>query len=101
MFDVKDFVMLICKLHYSARRPHLPPGGTSTPFSQLFPELASPHPACSLREQADLPAGRGGEIDPRVAERRGCCTPLSLTLSPAGRGALYARPRPWRRRPAP
>jgi hypothetical protein len=28
---------------------------------QLFSELVSPHPACSLREQADLPAWRGGE----------------------------------------
>src|SRR2546425_5599922 len=67
MFDVKDFVLLICEVHYSGKRAASASVRTRTTFSQSFAKLESPHPACSLREQADLPAWRGGEIPPSVA----------------------------------
>src|SRR5713226_3855591 len=62
MFGVNDFALLICELHYThqATRIYLHPV-PQLPFP-VFCELVSPHPACSLREQADLPAWRGGEI---------------------------------------
>src|SRR6266851_199714 len=66
-----------------ASRPTSPRGGEASkpnahlaskrPTKSFFPVLSglvSPHPACSLRELADLPAWRGGEIDPRGAGRR-------------------------------
>src|SRR6266851_7897561 len=49
--------------HSASKRP-------TKSFFPVFSGLVSPHPASSLREQADLPAWRGGEIDPRGAGRR-------------------------------
>src|SRR5712692_8728466 len=43
-----------------------PPDAVLLPFPSPWVS-ATPHRACSLREQAHLPAWRGGEINPRVA----------------------------------
>src|SRR6266849_8712590 len=62
MFGVKDFVMLICGLHCSAMHATSRLRAHANSFFPVLSGLVSPHPACSLRERADLPAWRGGEI---------------------------------------
>src|SRR5712691_2298524 len=52
-------VKKMCLLISNQRRPgHL---FVPRPNPNTYCQLVSPHPACSLREQADLPAWRGGE----------------------------------------
>src|SRR5260370_4905211 len=59
MFDVKRFRVLI-RPKFSAGRRDTPPDLPPLPFPSPWVS-ATPHPASSLRELADLPAGRGGE----------------------------------------
>src|SRR6266851_3967318 len=59
MFDVKRLQRAIS---YS-RRPDPPP----TPFPSLLVS-ATPHPACSLREQADLPTWWGRRVSATLTQ---------------------------------
>src|SRR5712691_10797438 len=59
MFGVKDFAMLICELHCTTRRPHLPPCSASTPFSQSFGWM--PLPTRRARCASWPTSPRGGE----------------------------------------
>src|SRR6266852_4147351 len=67
MFDVKRLQRAISYSRHSDPPP--------TPFPSLLVG-ATPHPACSLREQADLP--RGGEASKRNAHSASKSPPLLL-----------------------